>query len=45
MEYINAEGNDVTSEMMTYLKPLIQGEPVVDFKDGLPVYLPVAHLV
>lgn len=44
-EYINAEGNDVTSEMMTYLKPLIQGEPVVDFKDGLPVYLPVAHLV
>lgn len=45
MEYINAEGNDVTSEMITYLKPLIQGEPVVDFKDGLPVYLPVAHLV
>ena len=45
MEYINAEGNDVTSEMMTYLKPLIQGEPVVDFKNGLPVYLPVAHLV
>lgn len=44
-EYINADGNDVTSEMMTYLKPLIQGEPVVDFKDGLPVYLPVAHLV
>lgn len=45
LEYINAEGNDVTSEMITYLKPLIQGEPVVDFKDGLPVYLPVAHLV
>lgn len=45
LEYINTEGNDVTSEMITYLKPLIQGEPVVDFKDGLPVYLPVAHLV
>lgn len=44
-EYINEEGNDVTSEMLTYLKPLIQGEPVVEFKDGLPVYLPVAHLV
>ncbi|WP_075720602.1 6-phosphofructokinase [Roseburia sp. 499] len=44
-EYINEAGNDVTSEMLTYLKPLIQGEPVVEFKDGLPVYLPVAHLV
>lgn len=44
-EYINEAGNDVTSEMITYLKPLIQGEPIVEFKDGLPVYLPVAHLV
>ena len=44
-EYINKAGNDVTSDMITYLEPLIQGEPVVTFQDGLPVYLPVAHLV
>lgn len=44
-EFINANGNDVTDEMITYLKPLIQGEPDVVFKNGLPVYLPVAHLV
>lgn len=41
-EYINNEGNDITPDMITYLKPLIQGEPVVTFKDGLPVYLPSA---
>lgn len=44
-EYINEAGNDVTEAMITYLKPLIQGEPKVTFKDGLPLYLPVAHLV
>lgn len=43
--YINEAGNDVTEDMITYLKPLIQGEPVVEFKEGLPVYFPVAHLV
>lgn len=43
--FITPAGNDVTTEMINYLKPLIQGEPVVTFKDGLPSYLPVAHLL
>lgn len=43
--WINVEGNDVTDEMLDYLRPLIQGEPHVRFKDGLPDYLPVEHLL
>ena len=43
--WINAEGNDVTDEMLTYLKPLIIGEPKVTYKDGLPQYLNVDHLL
>ena len=36
--YINAEGNYVTDECLTYLLPLIKGELKVKFKDGLPVH-------
>lgn len=43
--FINERGNDVTSEMITYLKPLIQGEMPVSYKNGLPCYLPVDHLL
>lgn len=43
--WINADGNDVTGEMLDYLRPLIQGNPHVRFKDGLPDYLPVEHLL
>lgn len=43
-EWINEAGNDVTQEMVDYLKPLIQGEVPVAYKDGLPAYLPVDHL-
>ncbi|MCR5342096.1 MAG: 6-phosphofructokinase [Butyrivibrio sp.] len=42
--WINAEGNDVTEEMLTYLRPLIVGEPVIRFKNGVPEYLDVRHL-
>ncbi|WP_026664392.1 6-phosphofructokinase [Butyrivibrio sp. FC2001] len=42
--WINAEGNDVTEEMLTYLRPLIAGEPVIRFKNGVPEYLDVRHL-
>ncbi|WP_408071896.1 6-phosphofructokinase [Butyrivibrio sp. JL13D10] len=42
--WINKEGNDVTKEMLTYLRPLIAGEPVISFKDGVPEYLDVRHL-
>ena len=37
-EWINEEGNDVTPEMISYLKPLIQGEVSLGFRDGLPDY-------
>ncbi len=40
-EWINAEGNDVTEDIVAYLRPLIQGEPKIDFVDGVPEYLPV----
>ncbi|MCR4782127.1 MAG: 6-phosphofructokinase [Lachnospiraceae bacterium] len=37
-EYINEEGNDVTPLMINYLKPLIQGEVDLSYRDGLPLY-------
>ncbi len=43
--YINERGNDVTEEMISYLRPLIQGEMPVVYENGLPCYLPVAHLL
>ncbi len=42
-EWISPENNDVTSEMEAYLRPLIIGEVSLQYKDGLPVYLPVEH--
>lgn len=38
-EWINAAGNDVTAEMIAYLRPLIQGQPKLPVRDGLPHYL------
>ena len=29
----------VTEEAIKYMKPLIQGSPVVTYKDGLPAYI------
>ncbi len=43
-EWINEEGNDITSELIDYLKPLIEGEVVLSYKSGLPVYLDISHL-
>lgn len=43
-KWINEAGNDVTEEMIRYIRPLILGEARPEWKDGLPVYLPVAHL-
>lgn len=43
-EFINSQGNDVTPKMVSYLKPLIQGEPEITFSEGIPCYLPVSHL-
>ena len=43
-EWINKAGNDIMPELYDYLKPLIQGESTVSYKDGIPVYMPVTHL-
>lgn len=43
--WINDAGNDVTQEMIDYLAPLIRGESQVTYKNGLPVYMNVSHLV
>lgn len=37
--FITPEGNDVTEEMISYLKPLIQGENKVIYENGLPKHL------
>lgn len=38
-EWINETQNGVTEEMIEYLTPLIQGEPELIFKNGLPEYV------
>ncbi len=39
-EYINKEGNGVTSAMLDYVRPLVMGEAAVTIgNDGLPVYM------
>lgn len=43
-EWINKTGNDITPALYEYLKPLIQGEVSISYKDGIPVYMPVSHL-
>lgn len=39
-EWIHKNKNDITPELVSYLKPLIQGEVPLSYKDGLPVYMP-----
>ncbi len=43
-EWINAEGNDVNEEMITYLKPLVTGEITLTYADGIPSYPDISHL-
>lgn len=45
LEWITPEKNDVTPDMESYLRPLIIGEVSLQYKDGLPMYLPVNHLL
>ncbi len=44
-EWITKEKNDITPEMEAYLRPLIIGEVSLQYKDGLPLYLPISHLI
>lgn len=39
IEWITKDGHDVTEEMMTYLKPLIQGEVSPVYKNGIPSHI------
>ena len=36
MEWINEEGNDIKDDLLTYLKPLIQGEVQIPYEKGVP---------
>lgn len=38
-EWITKNGTDISDEFISYLLPLIQGEPQRTMKDGLPVYI------
>lgn len=38
-EWINEAGNDVKPELVEYLKPLIEGELKVEYKEGIPDYI------
>lgn len=43
--WISKSKNDVTQDMEAYLRPLIIGEISLQYRDGLPLYLPVDHLI
>ena len=37
-EWINQEGNNVTVDALNYFLPLIQGEPKLEYRNGIPVH-------
>lgn len=39
MNWITPSGNDVTEELVRYMKPLIQGEIYPKFENGVPVHI------
>ncbi len=42
--WINQEGNDVTQEMIDYIRPLIEGVVQTPYRNGLPDYIDIRHL-
>ena len=44
VEWITESGNDVTEELLTYLRPLIEGETTIKYKNGIPMYCDISHL-
>ncbi len=38
VEWINNEGNNVTIDALNYFLPLIQGEPKIEYRNGIPVH-------
>lgn len=45
LDWINEDGNDITDKLVTYLRPLIVGEPKIHYKNGIPDYLSIKHLI
>ncbi|UGA36985.1 hypothetical protein JOS77_22825 [Chromobacterium haemolyticum] len=41
-EFIGADGFSVTPAFLDYVRPLMEGERIPPFKDGLPDYRPIA---
>ena len=37
-EWISEHGNNVTVDALNYFLPLIQGEPVIEYRNGIPVH-------
>lgn len=37
-DWINLEGNNVTVDALNYFLPLIQGEPAIEYRNGIPVH-------
>lgn len=44
VEWINERGNDITQELVDYIRPLIMGEISLNYENGVPVYMDVPHL-
>ena len=44
IEWIKESGNDVTSDMIDYVRPLVCGEVKLEYRDGVPVYADISHL-
>lgn len=42
--WINQEGNDVTQELIDYVRPLIDGVVQTPYRNGLPDYIDIRHL-
>lgn len=42
--WINESGNDVTEDMLRYLQPLIEGETLLSYSQGIPSYCDITHL-
>ena len=45
VSWINEAGNDVTGELIKYVRPLVEGEVDGYYKDGIVEYVPIPHLV
>ena len=45
LEWIAPSGNDITQELYDYLIPLIQGEVIIKYHNGIPQYLSCKHLI